>query len=73
MIKIRTARRKLTLYRFRSLVKPVTLNHPLGTHYDAPREQSLQRSFVQAVAVDEISRLQDSPILRRGIDDLSYQ
>jgi len=41
---------------FRSLVKAVTLNHPLGTYADVPGEQSLQRSLVQAIAFDEVFR-----------------
>src|SRR5215470_11223166 len=57
---------------FCGLVKPVTLNHPLGTYPDVPREQSLQRSFVHAVAIDEVFHLEDRSILRRGIDDLRY-
>src|SRR5262245_54507755 len=65
---VRCAGRQL----FRGLVKPVTLNHPLGTYPDVPREQSLQRSFVQAVAVDEVFHLEDPSILRHGIDDLRY-
>src|SRR5215510_13016211 len=57
---------------FRGLVKPVTLNHPLGAYPDIPGEQSLQRSFVQAVAVDEVFHHDDPSILRHGIDDLRY-
>src|SRR5262245_32520988 len=57
---------------FRGLVKPVTLNHPLGTNPDVPREQSLQRSFVQAVAVDEVFHPENPSIHCNGIDDLRY-
>jgi hypothetical protein len=57
---------------FRGLVKPVTLNHPLGTHPDVPREQSLLGSLVHAVAVDEVLHLQDLSFPRRCIYYLRY-
>src|SRR5262245_7771606 len=58
---------------FCGLVKPVTLDHPLGRSSDVPREQSLQRSFAQAVAVDDVFHPEDSSILRHGIDDIRHQ
>src|SRR5262245_32697569 len=58
---------------FCGLMEPVTLDHPLGTYPDIPREQSLQRSYAQAVAVDKVFHLKYLSILRHGIGDLRQQ
>lgn len=51
-------------------MEAIPLDHPFRAHADVSREESLQRSLVQAEAGDEVVDFQDAAIPGRGVDDL---
>src|SRR5262249_47235607 len=57
---------------FGSLVKSVALNHPFRTDASVSGEQSLQRTFVDAKAIDEIVDPENAVVVRHSVDELVH-